>query len=250
MTGHTSDPDWLVHLRLDVTQLVEPHEPAHRWIGPDKHNQATADNPKLARQRAGGFTWPPPSDTRLEEPLLDQLRQLRDGYAPAGANTEGGRSAPGSRLPGGADTADLVVDIETGIAELLWKALRHLGRQEDLRRSGRDRRIGYVTPSPAQSLRRLVDLAVEIPDGPLRATIVKRIHSWVLAARLALSYSAPMVGLGKTCPHCHEQSLLTRSDASGDVFCTTDGCEDDNGQQPRWPRAIWHILLAGQSESA
>jgi hypothetical protein len=279
------DPEWLVQLRLDVTELVDTHE-ISTWVGPDKHKPELADNPELAERRSGGFAWPAPDADAHHSPLLTQLQLLRSGFAAAGGRA-GGRSAPGSRLPAGSDVADLAVDITTGATSLRWRLLRALGRQEEsarfatrtivtvgytrpgappsmtctrpaeleqaYRRHGRPDRLdaidvrgrflGYTAPPLAQTLRSIVDLTQRLDDDKLRATVCKRVHSWVLAARLTLSYSAPMLALKISCHYCGEQSLITRSDASSDVFCTTDGCVDDDGKQPRWPRTEWHLVL-------
>lgn len=283
----------LEQLKCDVDELVNPRRMPTSWVGPDKHNAKTADDPDLARRRAGGFAWPPPDDDSKHASLLDQLQRLRDGYT-AVVNTGGGRSAPGSRLPAGSDVADLLVDITTGAADLYWRLLRKLGRQEQTahydRRSlaslsyhrpdaprlvlaadelevkhivtehGMPDRVdvitvrglmkGYQTPPVAATLKAIALLVGDVDDQQLRRTAIKRIHSWVLAARLTLSYSAPMVALNMTCHYCAQQNLITRSDASSDVFCTTDGCVDDEGQQPRWPRSSWHELLTGAAWQA
>lgn len=280
------DPEWLVQLRLDVAELLEPRE-LHTWVVPDKRGIRNVADPELARHRAGGFAWPPPDETAAatHQPLLVQLELLRDGHAAAGAGRTG-RAAPASRLPAGHDVADLVVDITTGVADLRWQLLRALGRQEEtahyatrtiialgwanpaapalltarddlelkkaLANHGMPDRIdtvdvrgpfaGYTEPSAADLFGDVLRLVVDAP-GKLQASACKQVHSWVLAARLALSYSAPMLGLDMRCPYCLEQNLITRSDASGDVFCTTADCVDGNGQQPRWPRSSWGILL-------
>ena len=58
----------------------------------------------------------------------------------------------------------------------------------------------------------------------------------------------PQVTLSKACPYCGEQSLRVRPDASSDVVCRTQGCQDEGGEIPRWTRATWHLLLTDTTE--
>ena len=49
--------------------------------------------------------------------------------------------------------------------------------------------------------------------------------------------------LSKACPYCSELSLTVKADASSDVVCRTEGCQDEQGEAPRWTRATWGLLL-------
>lgn len=278
----TDEPDWRARLTLDVAELLDGID-TEQWVHPDHRNPDDAALPRLARTRSSGFRWATRSTG-----LLNQLRDLRDGQAPAGSSSTG-HGQPGSRLPAGADTADLVVEITGGAAHLHWKAMRLLGRTEERarREPGKDivglgyaragfrtvlwcrhqtdvddvtRRhgmpdwtatanlsgphAGYTSPDADGSLRALLDLVNQVP-AQLRSDICTQVHRWVLAARLALSYSAPMAKLQNPCPCCGQQTLIVRSDASSDVMCVNPECVTEDGQQPRWPRHRWLLVLAG-----
>ena len=49
--------------------------------------------------------------------------------------------------------------------------------------------------------------------------------------------------LSKACPYCQELSLTVKTDASSDVVCRTLGCQDEQGEIPRWTRSTWGLLL-------
>ena len=49
--------------------------------------------------------------------------------------------------------------------------------------------------------------------------------------------------LSKACPYCQELSLTVKADASSDVVCRTQGCQDEQGEIPRWTRSTWGLLL-------
>lgn len=65
--------------------------------------------------------------------------------------------------------------------------------------------------------------------------------------RAVLGLTVPMVTLALSCPYCGEQSLRARKDASSDVTCSTDGCQDERGERPTWTRHTWALLLSEAS---
>ena len=238
----TDSTDRLAQLADDVDALIKPRE-LGQWVQPDRHDPNTAALPTLAATRASGFYWPPATQARLgvHPSLLTQLEQLRDGYTAPVSESGGGRTTPGPRFTGGADVADLVVEISTGTTQLLVDALRDLrAAQPTVRAQSLDTR---------DRLRHLARIA-EAVDGKIRDRICRQIHSWANAARLVLSYTAPMATLNKPCPYCGQQSLIVRSDASSDAFCTTEDCTDGAGERPRWPRHLWPQLLTSTSKGA
>ena len=49
--------------------------------------------------------------------------------------------------------------------------------------------------------------------------------------------------LSMACPYCSELSLTVKADASSDVVCRTEGCQDPRGEKPRWDQNTWVFLL-------
>jgi len=284
----TDDFDPLVRLQRDVDELTRPRERG-QWVQPDKYAPDIA-RPDLAKRRRGGFHWPPKEQPNagLHLSLLEQLEQLRGGFAARKPGGTGSRPAPGPRLTGGADAAELLAEISTGAQQLRRDALRSFGvkdqRRTDVllaplddyiartavdedraRAASRNRLALHIAGerfaaemarnklrnhwSTAGALRHLLVLVDAVP-ADLRDRICRQVHSWVNAARLALGYAAPMITLDRyPCPYCEQRSLITRSDASGDVFCSTEGCLDENAEQPRWTKLTWPRLLAAEAAS-
>jgi hypothetical protein len=228
----SEDLDPLVRFQHDIDELTRPRERG-QWVQPDKY-ESTIARPDLAKQRRGGFHWPPKEhpEAGVHLSLLDQLHQLRGGYN-VRDTTGSGRGTPGPRPTGGSDVAELLIEITTGAQQLRTEALRHLGVKNTTKPH-------LPTAAALRHLLVLIDAA-----GPqLADRMCRQVHSWVNAARLALSYTAPMMALpDRLCHYCGQPALVTRSDASSDVFCSVDGCVDENGERPRWPRATWHLLL-------
>jgi hypothetical protein len=146
---------------------------------------------------------------------------------------------PASRPPTTLQHLDLLTLIETGV----------IGHDCDLRDALDQHRAGdwpwqrmlWALPSLADQLGGDHDLVRKL-DRDLR--------SWHSSARVLLGYIAPMVTLTTPCPHCAQQSMIVREDASSDVVCTTVDCIDpDTDEQSRWPRTAWQQLLAGRYAS-
>ena len=202
------------------------------------HGVALGDLERL--QAALATTYAPirPGPGLLLQTLNPRLRVL------AGVGLNGGTAAgkPASRPPSGTGLDGLVLirDIQDQLHDHLGKLHAELGTTHRL--------------LPWQkALWSLPVLAEHLQPGPDRDATVhgleKDLSRWINRSRVLLRHVAPMITLNGKCPHCNEQSMIVRDDASTDVICTTDGCEDENGDQSRWGQKHWEALLEGRYAS-
>jgi hypothetical protein len=246
------------NLKADVDDIIT-RQTFQTWVAPDPdphadgvdvyrrsrkgelHKVQTVSTEERAR-RKGGFEWD------VEVPaLIDQLERLRGGTAASKVEMSSGRRTPSSRPPAGADIAELLIDMTTGAAGFYREALISLNRaQETVRRGRNGVRVDFA-PDLRRTLSLLVDVIDDIKDEALKKRIERSVRSWKNAARLLLSHNAPMASLEMPCPVCKQQSLIVRSDASSDVICSNDECKDENGNQVRWPKLRWALLLEQSS---
>lgn len=175
--------------------------------------------------------------------LIARLRNTPERIlTSAGPDERVSGGKPSSRPPSALSdqAADILALMETEV----WK------HDADLR-DHLDAHLNYERQWE-QALDFLPDLARRIPQAETHDLVVnlaKSVRSWRNASRVLLGYAAPMTTLQAPCPLCGEHSLIVRADAGSDVICTTDGCEDDNGQSPRWNRYTWTQLLADREVS-
>lgn len=158
-------------------------------------------------------------------------------------NAEGKKQKPGSRPPSGSSipALDLLADIEARV----WQ------HDADLR-DQLDAHLDYERTWTV-ALNALPGLVSRLPDPtehPLSADVHRDLSQWRRSAKIFLQHLAPMVKLNIPCRYCAEQSLIVRADASSSVVCTTDGCEDERGDRPRWTRETWVLLLTEQPEAS
>lgn len=172
--------------------------------------------------------------------LIAELQFTAGRVLSATGDSTGRSGKPTSRPPAAASIAavDLLAHIESGV----WQ------HDADLR-DALDAHLNYDR-TWTQALSALPGLANRLPNAeqhPLAACLARAVRSWRNTARVHLGHIAPMATLEAPCPYCKEQSLIVRSDASSDVVCTTAGCEDERGEQPRWTRQTWTLLLTGRN---
>lgn len=169
--------------------------------------------------------------------LIAELHDVTGRILTQAGQSEGGRAGkPGSKPPS-ADShgaLDLLAEMETGVWELDCDLRDQLDAHLDYDRH-------WLT-----ALAAIPGLVNRLPDAEhhqLAATVDRTVQHWCRRAQLQLRHMAPMRKLQHTCPYCEQQSLVVRSDASTDVYCTTDNCEDERGERPRWTRDNWALLL-------
>jgi hypothetical protein len=170
--------------------------------------------------------------------LLEQLvRPLP--YRPSDDAGPVNTGKSGSRPPATLLHLDLLAKIETGV----------IGHDCDLRDALDQHR--YQDWPWQRMLWALPTLADQLgADHALVRKLDRDLRSWHSSARVLLGYIAPMVTLTTPCPHCGEQSMIVREDATSDVVCTTAECIDPKTEeQSRWPRTAWQQLLAGRYAS-
>lgn len=166
------------------------------------------------------------------------LLQLTAPLPARGADDAGKVSSgkSGSRPPGTLQHLDLLVKIETGVIEHDCDMRDALDQHR-----GEDwhwHRMLWALPTLADQLG---------ADHDLVRRLDRDLRSWHSSARVLLTYIAPMVTLTTPCPHCAQESLIVREDASSDVVCTTPECIDPKTDSAsRWPRGAWQQLLAGR----
>lgn len=156
---------------------------------------------------------------------------LAPGSGPAG---DGSRPTKGNPpIPLSADTLDMLGHLEAVLAS--WASL--IAEERGLCGPQRPQNapavsqwlLGHLDWSAGQQW--IDDFETEVRDvvRPLRVLIGELV---------------PFVRLDMACPYCAEQSLRARPDASSDVTCATEGCQDERGDRPRWTRQTWALLLS------
>lgn len=173
--------------------------------------------------------------------LLEQLARP----IPSRGGDDAGKvttSKTGSRAPGSTAHVDLLKKIRDGVRKHHFRLVREVQAAEP----------DLLPPTTAttwqEQLWALPALATALgPEDALVTALDRDLQSWRGSARVLLGYVAPMTTLTLPCPHCGQQSMLVREDATSDVVCVTDGCVDpETNRQSRWPRNTWRDLLAGR----
>jgi hypothetical protein len=172
--------------------------------------------------------------------LISELQDTAARVLTQQGGNDGSRAGkPGSRPPSSSsnNALDLLAEIETGV----WQ---HDADLRDLL----DAHLDYERPW-LTALTALPGLVGRLPDAeqhPLAYDVHRSVRHWMNAAQLHMRHIAPMSRLNAACSYCGEQSLRVRSDASSDVVCVTPDCQDERGEQPRWTRDNWVLLLNAQ----
>lgn len=194
----------------------------------DLHQLANDVHDLVGRYTEGHATIP--------DGLLRGVGRL--GHTPhSGQSSESRRPKPGSRPPATLDGVTFLALVETGV----WQ------HDADLRDALSDH-VDYERPW-LTALASLPGLASRLPDAAehqLTRALARDVGRWRNTSRVLLTFTVPMAKLETRCPYCSEVSLIVRADASSSVLCTTDGCEDERGDRPRWTRQNWVLLLEGQ----
>lgn len=213
----------LAALALDIAELCDRYDTS-TWVQPEPTREKPHPKAFMHEVHAIG--------------LIAQLRAALDwrGPSPRADSGGGGRQVPGSRIPLRTDVLNLLAEIDVGARELERRAMEQFGGSRPAK-------------TTAEKLRRLGIWADGLDEKLLR-DIRRDIRSWIGTARLALTYVAPLLELKEQCPNCGQESLVVRSDATGDIWCTNVECHDENGRECRWPRSEWLLLLTTTEESA
>lgn len=178
-------------------------------------------------------------DPALGYRLFASASELLEAAAVAAIRyDEGGHSKPTSRPPGSMVALEVLTDVQAGAA-----ALRRHGRHELGRGAGR-------RGSCEEDLFAVRGLAHDL-GGKWAERALRSCRSWASAARVALSYEAPIAELKISCPDCGGR-LLVRSDASSDVWCGGGGGLRDRDRSgrgrfegPAREGEVWPIWQAG-----
>ena len=98
---------------------------------------------------------------------------------------------------------------------------------------------------PTQTSRWLFVRLPWISAQPWVGDLIDEVSEAVQGLRAITGEFVRSTTLSKACPYCSELSLTVKADASSDVVCRTQGCQDEGGEQPRWTRSTWALLLGG-----
>ena len=170
-----------------------------------------------------------------ETPALVDLVDRHFLAAGQGASSDESRKTKGNPpLPLRVEALDALRDLEQTLTS--WSLM-----------VAEDRDVSPpIVAEPAVLARYLLLHAAWIVEQPWSDDLQGELAASVRPLRVITGEVVPQVTLSKACPYCGELSLRVRPDATSDVVCRTDGCQDEGGEAPRWTRATWHLLLTDE----